>query len=198
MDQKEFELNDAKKIKTNEEFGFSIYWLKKGEQENGILFTKGLSDRNQSESTGVESEVHPFIELYFYMPTYWDLSDTLKSWPIDWLERIASVPQKNNTWFGPGDTLPTGKGHASSVINSEFQQSFFILNEPVAAVDVLKNIGNSEVKFLSIIPIFKSEFEFKNSHSAYRLFQKMSKENFSEELDQYRPVIAKKKFFGLF
>ncbi len=198
MEIDQFNLSDATCVKTNDEYGFSIYWLKSNHNDKGILFTKGLSQHDQTKNANGIEFVYPCVELYFLMPKYWDIDASEYNWPIEWLDRIAQVPQKNTTWFGPGDTLPAGSATPPNKINKKFNQNYFILSDPIDGDNSLEDIGNDGVKFLAVLPIFREEFDYKNSHSAYKFFNKVKKGNYSECLDEYRPVLAKKKMFGLF
>ena len=195
----EFNLSECTCLRSNEEYNFSIYLYQSDSFSPSILFTKGLSERNQLELAEVAENVYPFIELYFYLPTYWNLDSFEQSWPLDILEKIAKVPQKNNTWFGPGDTLPANKEQPPARIDAHFEQNYFILSQPLTkkAIGELEGIS-WDVDFLAVIPIFNQEFEFKRSRSSYEFFDKFVSKNNSELLDQYREPVAKKRFFGLF
>src|SRR5688572_20032857 len=93
-----FSFKDAPVVFTNDVYHFSIRQVRLPEKNCQLLFTDGLSDFTQPVNDSNQQLKH--IELYFMLPDFWDLSK--KKWPVDWLNRIASVPQKNKTWFGIG------------------------------------------------------------------------------------------------
>ena len=117
-------------LKTNKEFGFTINWLKATKKRPyHLLFTSGLSNNTQGVIDSCLEYKH--IELYFCLPDYWKIEDDSPdhNWPIHWLNKIAEVPQKNKSWFGPGDTLPAGK--PPKQISSMMEENHFILAEPM-------------------------------------------------------------------
>jgi len=194
-----FNVDSIVELKKNSTYGFSINWLK-ATKENPyhIIFTSGLSDTKQ-KGTAQYPEFE-FIELYFCLPEYWkveDVSSDLK-WPIEWLNKLAQIPQKNSTWFGPGDTIPTG--NPPEAISAKFKQNHFILAEPITFETHLKevNINDKLVRFLSIIPIFEAEMTHKTNHSAKILMANYKHRNLTEELDEYRTSIIKNRKINSF
>ena len=194
-----FNLDEVVELKKNTEFGFTINWIKATkENPHHVIFTTGLSDNKQTVS-----EKYPefeFIELYVCLPEYWKVEDQSEAfqWPVEWLNKIAQVPQKNKTWFGPGDTLPAGVPPQS--ISTKFEQNHFILAEPIKYETELKEVKleNKTVRFLSIIPIFEKEMTFKTKNSAKILMSKYQYQNLNEEIDEYRTSIVKNSKFNFF
>ena len=194
-----FNVETSVQLTENKEYGFTINWIK-ATKENPfhILFTSGLSNTKQ-----LSSETYPefeHIELYFCLPEYWKVEDTSldSQWPIEWLNRIAQIPQKNNTWFGPGDTIPAGK--PIQEISFKFKQNHFILTEPIKLEEQLKEVTlkDKSVRFLSLVPIFETEMAHKTNHSAKILMAKYTYANLTEELDEYRIPLIKNKKINLF
>lgn len=194
--EKIFDINKSTLLNENNAFKFKIYHQV---LENGLqlLFTKGLSEIDQSSVKGNSDSVYPFIELYFAVPKYMDIQKKDFNWTIDYLDRISEVLYKNKTWFGPGDTFPTSNQSPPSSINEKFKENYFILSEPMK-VDLKLNEEENEVQYLAIIPIFEAEYSYKNSRSAFKLFEQFKSKNLTEVIDEYRGLVAKKKFFGLF
>ena len=157
-----FNVETSLELKKNRDYGFSINWIKATkENPHHIIFTTGLSDSKQSVSEKYPEFEH--VELYICLPEYWKVTDRNdeNQWPIEWLNRIAQVPQKNSTWFGPGDTIPTGR--IPKPISNKFQQEFFILTEPILLESQLKEVElpKKTIRFLAVVPIFENEFDFK-------------------------------------
>ena len=191
----------AEKSEIIEEYAnVQLQYFKENAGSKGLLYTQGLSRINQHDLAGKSEQIYPFIELYFLLPSHWDLSSENQKWPISVLKRMIDGQQQKQAWFGPGDTLPA---HVRSKeflpINSIFKQTHFVLVEPIKAEPLLKAVlGEVEYNWLGLVPIFREEFIYKNSRSAVELMMKFEKKQVSEELDERRPVAAKKKLFGLF
>jgi len=183
----------------NNEYGFSINWIKATkENPNHIIFTSGLSDTKQLCSEKYPEFEH--IELYFSLPEYWKVEDTSADyqWPIEYLNRVAQVPQKNNTWFGPGDTIPAG--NPPTELSSKVKANHFIIAEPLKLEANLKTVElhSKTVRFLALIPIFEAELAFKQNHSAKKLINRFQLKEITEEIDEYRVSVIKKKRFSIF
>ena len=185
-------LTDLKEIKLNREFNFKIFQAKAINNDFQILYTDGLKNHLQEvneDNLGLEC-----IELYILLPEYWNLEN--ESYPIDWLEKIASVPQKNNTWFGNGDTIPAGK--PAENLSENFEANHFILRKPNKLAGELET-AELGFQFLSVIPIFQNEIDFKLKNSHSMLFKKMDAFNYTELWDVYRPSSIRslfKRFFS--
>jgi hypothetical protein len=132
------------------------------------------------------------IELYFCLPDYLNLE--VEDWPIHWLQRIARVPQKNNTWFGYGDTLPAGS--PPEHLTESFLANHFILSKPIHLSDKLEN--NGDFKFLAVIPLFETEFSYKMRNSHTVLFDRFKKKGITELVDLYRASVCRKRILGMF
>lgn len=191
-----FDLAKTRDISINENFDFKIHLAIPENSDYQILYTSGLSKHAQNVDDKFQDFRH--IELYMCLPDYWNLDKN--DWPINWLNRIAESPIKNNTWFGPGDTISTrgekiitkmGIDNPNSTVNT-FQ--YFILSEPIY-VDEL-NI-NEDYKFLSVFPIHDLEFEYKMRNSSIVLLKKLQQKGHSEKIDIYRKSVCRKRVLGL-
>lgn len=190
-----FKNSNFKLLKQNKNFGFDIYLM---EPQKGIpyqlVFTCGLSNFKQEPIEKYDSI--KYVELYFCLPEYWIIDKN--HWSVEYIEKIAQIPQKNNTWFGPGDTIPTA--NTPVPLSEELKQSYFILSEPMLLEDKLKsiNLADKTIHFFAIIPIFKTEFEYKMRNSAKVLIAKMQYKQMNEMIDEYRKPVARKRILGLF
>lgn len=156
-----------------------------------LIFTEGCA-RHAQEVVGEENSDLKHVELYFCLPDYFNLE--IQDWPIHWLKRIARVPQKNNTWFGYGDTLPAGSPPENLADN--FLANHFILSKPLHLSDQLGN--SSSFKFLAVIPLFETEFNYKMRNSHTVLFDKFNKKGVTELIDLYRASVCRKRILGMF
>lgn len=183
------------KLQENKAYGFSINWLKATKKRPyHIIFTLGLSDNEQAVSEKCKD--YKYIELYFCLPDYWKIKDDSPehNWPIKWLNRIAEVPKKNKSWFGPGDTLPAGK--PAERLSSMMEENHFILTEPMKEEQLNEiQIEEKTIKFLAIIPIYQKEFDYKLRNSAKVLMAKYQYKNYNELIDNYRESVVGKMSF---
>lgn len=173
------------------EYGIEIFHMKDETSGTQLIFTEGCARREQ-EVNGEENLDLKHIELYIHLPDYINIK--LVNWPIDWMSRIARVPQKNKTWFGYGDTLPAGNPPEN--ITNDFQANHFILSKPIGLSETLKQ--TISFKFLAIIPIFQTEFDYKMRNSHTVLFEKMEKKGVTELIDLYRSSTCRKRLLGMF
>lgn len=180
----------------NDTYHFSIRKIEYLEKKIQLIYTDGL--RNFEQKTNEKHEDLKHIEIYFCLPDYWDLSEEKNNWPVKWLNKIAEVPQKNNTWFGPGDTLPAGNDKLP--LSDKMLQNHFILSEPILLNEELNDLipSDKKVKFLAVIPIFEIELAYKFKNSAKVLLAKFQYKKHTELVDEYRESVIKKKMFGLF
>ena len=182
---------DCKLMHENIEYGINIYSLKPKGSAHQILFTEGMSKHLQvvNEDNAELSQ----IELYFYLPEYWNLE--LETWPIYWLNRIAQVPQKNDTWFGHGDTIPAG--NPPEELSPILAANHFILARPKALVEMFNKTWDNPVNMLAVIPIFQKELDYKLRNSYSVLFDKFEKNSIDEKIDTYRTSCCRKRILGM-
>ena len=91
------------------QFGFFILITPKNKNGNKILIATGLSEFQMNVHEKHIGE--EFNELYFYLPSYWDLNDkenTSMNWVFIWLEKLKNHVISKNSWFGNGHTISTG------------------------------------------------------------------------------------------
>lgn len=183
------------KLQENKTYGFSINWLKATKKRpQHIIFTSGLAKHTQSVTEKCEEYKH--IELYFCLPEYWKVEDKSPEhqWPIHWINRIAEVPQKNSSWFGPGDTIPAGNPPKN--LSTQMEENHFVLVEPMK-MEMLTEVlvEDKTIRFLAIIPIYQKELDYKLRNSAKVLMAKFQHKNNTEELDNYRESVVGKMSF---
>lgn len=176
----------------NTEYDFKLIMCTPVSGNYHLLVTDGL--RNHTQEVNEENKAYAQLELYMCLPDYWNIEN--KDWPIHWLNRIAQVPQKNDTWFGLGDTLPAG--NPPSEVDEQFKANHFILFEPEHVTEFHPAKLNQSFNFLAVVPLFQKEIDFKlkNSHSMLR--KKFVSANLNERIDIYRDNVCKRKFFGRF
>lgn len=179
-------------LRENQAYGFKICRAHLPEYSCQFLFTEGLSKNIQDVKEGFE----PFkkIELYFCLPDFWKLDN--EPWPIDWLEKLACIPQKNKTWFGPGDTIPAG--NPPEYLSDRFEANHFMLTEPITLGYFFENElwASSGVRFLGVVLISQDELDYKIRNSATILTQRLQNSNHTEKVDLFRTSVCRKRFLG--
>ncbi len=178
-------------IMENDSFNFKICLIKPPGFSFQILFTEGLSKNQQPVKEGYEEFLQ--IELYFCLPDYWNLENS--PWPITWLNQLAEVPQKNKTWYGPGDTIPAG--NPPEGLSSTFKANHFMLSEPIALKEHFDML-DTPIRFFAVIPIYQVELDYKIRNSATILTNRLIAKSYDEKLDVYRDIVCRKRILGLF
>jgi len=160
-----------------------------------ILMTNGLS--NYQMPVPEKMAGREYNELYFCLPSYWNIEDLdhpNKKWVFSWIIRLANYVQEKKTWFGHGHTMPCGKDMVS--LSETMQQNHFFLSDPVLLQDELSpiQVGEKNVHFLSVIPIFPDEMDYKQGKGTFKFEQKLRQHGVSEKLDDYRGTILRSKW----
>ena len=140
--------DDYSLVHENSDFNIKIYLLKIKDHSHNILFTEGMTLYNQDVNEENADLQH--IELYFYLPEYWNLETD--NWPIYWLNRIAEVPQKNQTWFGHGDT---GRQQFAEidVFKRYIYISGFYSGQVKYVIDQFQQMHSAMKYFLYMVPV---------------------------------------------
>lgn len=74
------------------------------QRNHTTLFTVGMSSRAMRVPS-TESDDYRFAELFIQLPGNWPLdkkalADLQTGWPIHWLRRVSSYPDRENSWLG--------------------------------------------------------------------------------------------------
>ena len=158
-----------------------------------VLMTNGLS--NFQMPVPEKYEARNRVELYFCLPSYWDLTTENGKWVIEWIQKLAKHCIEKNTWYGIGHTFPNGNPAVS--FSETMKQKYLMLNTPFFLADELTPIqltDTSEIHFLGIMPIFEDEMDYKMGKGTYKLLQKIESKGISELLDDYRMSCLKSKW----
>lgn len=185
-----------------------ILWVKPTPQRNfHTLITCGMSSRPMNAPPQVNE--FKYAELLICLPPDWPLADALQTtseteaeewyyWPIRVLKTLARFPHAYNTWLWYAHTVPNGDPPAPFADNTEL--SGVIIGPPLLAPeDFFKLVINPDkvIYFLSVLPLYKEEMEFKLAKGADALFERLDKQDVTELLDIHRPNVCKRSF-GLF
>ncbi|MBL1281127.1 MAG: suppressor of fused domain protein [Fluviicola sp.] len=160
-----------------------------------LIVTNGLRDYKMPVPKKWEGR--EFNELYFCLPSYWEWEDTENpqmNWVFYWIQRLAKYVVEKETWFGHGHTMPCGED--AKPLSATMKQNYFMLSDPMLLEKELAPImiGEKEVNFLSIIPLFRGDFDYKQSKGMFKFTDKMIGAGVTEKLDDFRGLIAKRKW----
>lgn len=160
-----------------------------------VLMTNGLSDYTMSVPEVLKGLEHN--ELYFCLPSYWDLEDSKNenmNWVTPWIQRLTNYVLDKKSWFGHGHTMPCGQEMNS--LSSTMLQNHFFLSNPILLEKELAplKVGAKTVQFLAIIPIFPDEMDYKQGKGTLKLMRKFLSNGVTELLDDYRKTVLSSKW----
>lgn len=160
-----------------------------------VVCTSNLSEYHMPVSEKWKGR--EFTEICFVLPAYWDLEDIENpnfNWIYHWLFKLETFVREKQTWFGPGHTIPCGNPPAP--ISETMQQDHFIFTDPMFLANELEpvNDGEKTVHFLTIVPIFSDELDYKMGKGTMKFVRKLQQRNHDERLDEYRKSIQRSRF----
>lgn len=160
-----------------------------------VICTNGLSDYKMPVSE--KSAGREYNELCFCLPSYWeweDLENPNMNWIFPWLQKLSKYVIEKQTWFGHGHTIPNGKDLLP--LSPNMRQNHLILSNPILLENELQpvQIDNKEVHFLTIIPIFSDEMDFKQAKGTFKFFQRFTNKGTNEILDDFRTTVMRGKW----
>jgi hypothetical protein len=162
-----------------------------------VLVTDGLADYKMPVPERYKERSRN--EIYFCLPSYWDLSDESQSqfmWVITWLQKLAKHAVNKQTWFGPGHTIPTG--NPAVPLSVSMKQDHFILVDPILLEEVLSPLKldtfEERIYFLGALPIFGGEVDYKMGKGTYKFLQKLTAQGTTELLDDFRGSCLRSKW----
>lgn len=161
-----------------------------------VIMTNGLSDYTMPVPETYKGYEHN--ELCFCLPSYWEweaVDNPQTNWIYDWLQKLSKHVVEKKTWFGHGHTIPNGKGTLLP-FSSTMLEDHLLLSSPLKLEQELQvlELSDKKVHFLTIIPIFSDEMDFKQHKGTYKFIQKFIQKRCNEILDDYRKTIMKSKW----
>jgi hypothetical protein len=159
-----------------------------------VLMTNGLSDYTMPVMDKWKGREH--TELFFCLPTYWDLDDHTNphfNWVYEWLFKLENFVREKQTWFGPGHSIPCGNPPAQ--LSPTMKQEYLVFLDPIFLQDVLQPLEFSDIDihFLSIVPLFGDELDYKMGKSTFKLLKKFNSKKVDERLDDYRVSVLRSR-----
>lgn len=160
-----------------------------------VLITNGLS--NYKMPVNEKLIGREFNELAFCLPSYWEIENFENerfNWVYTWLEKLSRYVVENNTWFGPGHTIPCGRPFRA--LSSTMKANHLLLSDPIFLEDELDPLEMEDklIHFLTIIPIFEDEMDYKQGKGTFKLMTKLKNQGVTEKLDDFRATSLKSKW----
>ncbi len=164
------------------------------------LVTLGMSDRPMNAPKGQEK--NRFAELLICLPPSWplkgaELQEENRGWPIQCLKQLGRLPHEYNSWLFFGHTVPNGNPPKHYALDTQLCCAILLapllFNEQFVQ---LKVNDEKTISFLSLIPLYKEEMEFKLKRGTRDLLLrlKQNKVKVTELLDVNRSNTCKKLF----
>lgn len=176
--------------KADEKYNILQFDINFNHKKYTIICTDGLSEYTMPVSHKYEGSEH--IELCFCLDADWDLTDANYNWAFEKIEWLGDFLLERQTWFGVGHTIPNGKPPVA--LSKVFTQDHFIFDEASVMTEQFQPllVEEKQVHFLFIIPISKSELQYKMKKTIHGFKKKMKKKGLSEILEDFRIDIADK------
>jgi len=153
------------------------------------LFTSGMSIVPMNQPYGLSG--YEYAELMLHLPADWVFNpkDLKSYWPVEWLKTLAYLPEDENAWLFYGHTIPNGDDAEPFAPNTRL--GCFILgatnllscDEERDAFSMLDMGGDKVVYCFTLLPIYKSEMEYKLRNSAQDLFALFKLHGVSDVID---------------
>lgn len=158
-----------------------------------VLMTNGMSNYTMPVNEHYKGKEHN--EIYFCLPSYWDLEDPNMRWPLELMQRLAKNVIENKTWYGAGHTI--ANGNPAMPLSDTVQQEYLLLTDPIALEDYLQplQLADKTVHFLAIVPVFYDEYECKVYKGYPKWIRRYRSRNYTEIVDEHRQSLHKKRWF---
>ena len=177
-----------------------IHWVKPAPEHNyHTLVTSGMSDRPMA----APSPSLRYAELLICLPPNWLLTqkafeDERNYWPLRWLKILARFPHEHNTWLFASHTVPNGDPPKPFAENTRLCCALlFVPMQFDKGFHTLQVSAEKTIHFLSLIPIYREEMEFKLRKGFEPLLVRLRAVGVTELLNTQRRNSCKKRW-GLF
>ena len=164
-----------------------------------ILMTSGLNKYGMPSQVSTKPLVHK--ELYFLLPEYWVVADIEKEqfqWLFQTLRKLKKHVIEKKTWFADGHTMPANE--EGKQLSDQMKQTYLMLSDPVFLEKELAPmfVDSRDVSFLSVVPIFRNEFQHKQAFGTDKLISLFETYQVTERLDEYRTNLVKSRWRRIF
>lgn len=158
-----------------------------------VITTRGMSARPMSVPAALYDE--RYAELVIGLPPNWPVSEIAFEreeyfWPLRWLKTLARLPHDYQSWLGVGHTVPTAETPHAYAPNTTLCCAFLV--RPSRLGEAFSQVCVNETKvvhFLSFVPIYREEMEFKLRFGADALSERLHTNKIDEILDVHRRIV---------
>jgi hypothetical protein len=153
------------------------------------LITSGMSDKPMVKAPLADFQ---FAELVVALPPDWKVDDAAIHdenyyWPIRALKYLSRFPHEFDTWIWSGHTI--SNGDPPSPFGENTRMNCILLSSPIlfdSDFRTLEISGSKKIHFLSLIPLYPEETNYKLEHGIDALYDRFDKNGISELLNPQR------------
>lgn len=177
---------------TSDSLCIDVLHIAPNERRNCHTFvTRGMSLLPMTVPPGAKDS--PYAELMISLPPEWPICSEAGCcfWPFKWLKKLACFPHEYQTWLGRGHTMPNGDPPEPFAENTRLS-AFILLPSSLYSKDffALEIDGEKTIHFLSVIPIYGEERDFKLRHGFTAFWKRLRGYGVSEPVDIERENIC--------
>lgn len=153
-------------------------------------FTTGMSFKPLKTPPGFERFQH--VELVMYLPEnpafHPGIGGEFKSWPLEWLRKVARYPHENNTWLGaPISIITNGDPPQPLGPGTAFTSLIVGVDEKLGE---LRLRDGEAVRFFSVNGLYTEERDFEMKHGLAKLVSLLDRHRIDEILRPDRVNVA--------
>lgn len=153
------------------------------------LVTSGVSERPMNGPI-------EYVELLVLLPAdrkldFADFSDERNYWPVRWLKKVGILPHDQDTWLGPGHTIPNGDPPIPLAPNTKL--CCIQLEPPMSVPRSFWSVEvdrHRVVSFLTLVPIYPEELEFKIRYGSDALLERFDSYGVTDVVNLERPNVC--------
>lgn len=125
-------------------------------------------------------------ELVLCLPPNWDFESECCGWPLHLLKMIAKLPIEKKSWLAWGHSIDYG-----NTISDEAKFCAIMLIDSLFSLEsaVCKLSDDEEVNFYQVVPLFRSEIDFKIKNGANNLVREFNKNSLMIADPDRKPII---------
>lgn len=148
------------------------------------LFTMGMGAYPMAVPPGYGRNNR--AEMAIRLPTDWDIrsNDERCYWPIRLIKSLARLPIREKSWLGVYHDVDFGAS-----FSPETELCAVLLDFFDETVESLTLTGGDRLLLYNVIPLYRSEMEFKTAHGAAALLEKLPERVRRGPLDPRRPPV---------
>lgn len=150
------------------------------------LVTMGMGAHKMNVPQEYAEDKLERAELVLCLPPNWDFEAERCGWPLHLLKMIAKLPVEKDSWLSWGHSIDYG-----DTISDEAQFCAIMLIDSLFGLEstVCKMPDGEEVNFYQVVPLFRSEINFKIEKGAKYLMREFDKNSLMIADPDREPVI---------